>query len=179
MITEKAESTLSKSDFIRSLPTTMPVAEVLAKAEDRGLTLRPHLVYEVRRNARIKKGRKSKAAPNQTQKGTNGSSMSIADFVRAHADLSPRAIVAKAHAEGMKLNVSYVYAIRKGENKKKAATTGTARTSPRAAESVPRSVPSASKAEDLLKAVAAEVGLGRAIDVLEKERARVRAMMGR
>ncbi len=119
MAAKDSESTPSKSDFIRSLPTTMPVAEVVAKAEEHGLTLRPHLVYEVRRNLRMKKGRKPR--------GANGSSMSVADFVRAHADLSPREIVAKANAEGIKLNASYVYAVRRGEKRRASTTTRPAR----------------------------------------------------
>jgi hypothetical protein len=42
---------------------------------------------------------------------------------------------------------------------------------------VPRPITSTRSAEDLLKAVAAEIGLGRAIEQLQGERARVRAIL--
>ncbi len=168
---EKSEP--NKSDFIRSLPATMPVAEVVAKAQEQGLEIRPHLVYMVRRNARLKRGRK----PAEDSGPSVTTPASIADFVRAHADLTPKEIVAKANAEGMKLHVSYVYAIRQSENRK-ASSSRPRRARARAAESVPRPIASSSRAEELLKAVAAEIGLGRAIGILEAERAKVRAVIG-
>jgi hypothetical protein len=48
----------------------------------------------------------------------------------------------------------------------------------RKAASVPRPVRTMSSAEELLKAVAAEVGLGRAMVILASERARLRSVIG-
>jgi hypothetical protein len=43
---------------------------------------------------------------------------------------------------------------------------------------VGRPISTPSKTEELLKAVAAEIGLRRAIEILEEERAKVRAVLG-
>jgi uncharacterized protein YggU (UPF0235/DUF167 family) len=43
---------------------------------------------------------------------------------------------------------------------------------------VPRPIATASRAEDLLKALGAEVGLAKAIEILSGERARVKAVLG-
>jgi hypothetical protein len=149
----------------------MSVADIVAAAQEKGLTIRPGLVYEVRRNVKMKRG--AKARKEATPPG------SIADFVRAHANLSPREIVAKAHAEGIKLNTSYVYVVRQNEKRKAGRPTHapTPRAA-RAASSVTRPISSLSKAEDLLRAVAAEIGLGRAMEILQAERAKVRAVIG-
>jgi hypothetical protein len=50
-------------------------------------------------------------------------------------------------------------------------------TTPSRGAPVPRPITSTRSAEDLLKAIAAEIGLGRAIDQLQGERARVRAIL--
>jgi hypothetical protein len=46
-------TSVSKSDFIRSLPD-LSVAEVIAKGKESKMTLTPSLVYGVRSNARLK-----------------------------------------------------------------------------------------------------------------------------
>lgn len=105
---------------------------------------------------------------------------SKADFVRAHASLSPKEIVAKGKAEGLELGISYVYNVRgydKAKTKKKATKVAARRSTTRTAPAVARPIRTPSKVEDLLRAVAAEVGLGRAIELLEAERARVHAML--
>lgn len=116
-----AEKTGTKSDFIRRQPEAMPAAEVVALAKGAGLTIRPGLVYEVRRTLRTKK-----AASRQKQTQT-----------------------------------------------KIASTTGAPSVS-----TAPRPIARKASAEDLLRAVAAEIGLGRAIEILTGERAIVRAVMG-
>ena len=115
-----AEKTGTKSDFIRRQPEAMPAAEVVALAKGAGLTIRPGLVYEVRRTRRTKK-----AASKQKQTQT------------------------------------------------KIASTGAP-----SVPAVPRPIARKASAEDLLRAVAAEIGLGRAIEILTGERAIVRAVMG-
>ena len=115
-----AEKTGTKSDFIRRQPEAMPAAEVVALAKGAGLTIRPGLVYEVRRTRRTKK-----AASKQKQTQTK-----IASTGAPSVSTAPMPIARKASAE------------------------------------------------DLLRAVAAEIGLGRAIEILTGERAMVRAVMG-
>ncbi|MGO9836327.1 MAG: hypothetical protein ACLP1X_19160 [Polyangiaceae bacterium] len=165
---------LSKSDFIRSQPTTLSAAEVVAKAKAQGIRLDPVLVYKVRGRANAKKGVvKASPAPKSP-----ASSVSKAAFVRAHASLSPKEIVAKAKTEGVKFDVGYVYNIRgydKSMAKKRRPVKARA---PRTGASVPRPVSTPSSTETLLKAVASEIGLGRAMEILAGERARVRAVIG-
>jgi hypothetical protein len=70
----------------------------------------------------------------------------------------------------MKLSANYVYLIRRAAKEN--------RVSVRAGRSVPRPIATSSSAENLLKAVAAEIGLGPAIEILSGERAKVRAVIG-
>ena len=114
-------------------------------------------------------------------KKTSKKTASKADFVRAHANLSPKEIVEKAKAESVKLNASYVYNIRaydKTKAKKTSAKRGARRTTVRKAVAVQRPIANRSSAEDLLKALGAELGLAHAIEILQGERERVRAVLG-
>jgi hypothetical protein len=61
-----AGSSSNKSAFIRSLPTSMPAGEVVAKAKAAGLTLSAGLVYAVRSNV------KSKGGVREVSVGTRG-----------------------------------------------------------------------------------------------------------
>jgi hypothetical protein len=106
---------------------------------------------------------------------------SKAAFVRAlPSTLSAAEVVEKAKAAGISLEVGYVYNIRStakaaGKGRGASEASGKARSngaSPRAAWDV-------SSAELLLKAVGAELGLAAAIRILESERARVRAAIGK
>jgi len=88
-------------------------------------------------------------------------------------DLSPKEVVAKLKAQGVKTTENNVYRVRRLSKKgsaKKAARGPSKATHPAAASS---------SAEGLLRAVAAEIGLGRAIALLEGERARVLSFVGR
>jgi hypothetical protein len=156
----------SKSAFIRSQPSLLSAAEVVAKGKAAGVTILPGLVYEVRRTAKLKKGAAKKSTAKKTKTVPNRSvskkpAQTKADFVRKFPNLSPKEVVAKAKLEGVKLDTGYVYNVR-GADKLAQPSITTA---------------SSSKAENLLKAVAAEVGLGRAIQLLEAERARVHSIL--
>ena len=169
MATQKTP--LSKSDFVRSQPATLTAAEVLAKARDMGLKLTSQLVYKVRATAKSN-GKAKRSSGNSHSTGTGTSK---AAFVRGLSNLSPREIVEKAKAAGMKLDLGYVYNIRgaakRGSTKRRSEV--------RLGASVPRPITTSSGAESLLKALASEIGLGPAIEILSAERARVRALIGR
>jgi len=190
--TPEAKS-VSKSDFIRAQPATLSAAQVVEKAKAQGIPLRPGLVYEVRRTDKAKKAAAPKpASPAAKKRAPKSSSSAVkaggpkkapttskAAFVRAHANLSPKEIVAKARAENIKLDVGYVYNVRsssKGAKKKVLAQAARRGTEPKGAAPKPAAV--SSRAETLLKAVAAEVGLGRAIELLQTERAKIGAAIG-
>jgi hypothetical protein len=180
---------VSKSDFIRTQPATMSAAQVVEKAKAEGIDLRAGLVYEVRRTDKARKtvpSRRSaptaKKAPPKSSSATpmRGDAKappttSKAAFVRAHANLSPKEIVEKAKAENIRLDVGYVYNVRSSNR----ANQRTARRAPERRDALaPEPVGATSRVEALLKAVAAEVGLGRAIELLQAERAKISAAIG-
>jgi hypothetical protein len=178
--------TPNKSDFIRSQPATLSAAEVVANAKAAGTTILPGLVYEVRRKAKARtKGKASKGAPPTTNAISTKPSTSTkppkskAAFVRGLPASTPaKDVVKQAKVLGLSLSINYVYNIRgaaKMAAKKRRAAAKNPAVSPVANGG--RSSVSAS-AENLLKAVAAELGLGPAIEILTGERARVRAVIG-
>jgi hypothetical protein len=112
----------------------------------------------------------AKTAPKQTK----------ADFVRSvDPRLSAKDVVAKAKAAGVALTDTYVYNVR-GAAKAAASKAAKPAAPARApvAHAVVKSGVSSGSVESLLKAVAAEIGLGRAFEILVGERARVQAVLG-
>ncbi|MGA7118484.1 MAG: hypothetical protein WBY94_00230 [Polyangiaceae bacterium] len=93
-------------------------------------------------------------------------------------------VVAKAKAAGLPITKDYVYSVRSADRriKRKSAVKSIAAKPELTAAAVvhgSEAVPKVStKAESLLKAIAAEIGLGNAIAVLQRERARVRELIG-
>jgi len=168
---------ISKSGFIRQQPSTMSAAEIVEKGKAAGLTIRPGLIYEVRRATKAKKGTVKKTASRVTKKSKMPTTQSKADFVRSNRSLSPQEIVAIAKAASIKLDVRYVYNVRgadKAARKKKRA----AATSPMVSTVASTGSWSVSQhAETLLRAVAAEIGLGQAIELLHAERTRVHSLL--
>jgi hypothetical protein len=184
--------------LIRALPKDLPVADVIAKAKAAGHETSESNVSRVRKMAGSKPAslprptakkaaRPSKAASSKPAAGprktaapgtAKSAGVSKSAFIRLHPNLSTADVIAKGKAAGLKFTSSLVYMVR-----------GRAAHGPpsRAASSAPVTHgPSASKpagtahgAEGLLKAVAAELGLGHAIDILQEERARVRGVIGR
>jgi hypothetical protein len=165
----------SNSAFIRQQPTTMSTVEIIEKGKAAGLTIRPGLVYEVRRATKARKAVAKKTASTVTKKSAK-SVQSKADFVRSNRNLPPKEVVAKAKASGISLDVGYVYNVRgadKANRKRKRAAKVVVTT---VANGGGSSV--SASAETLLKALGAELGLGRAIGILSGERARVREVIG-
>jgi hypothetical protein len=122
----KAGSSQSKSEFIRSLPTSVAVNEVVARAKAAGHDLRAHLVYEVRRMDRLRSG--------HTQKPAKAVTAPKAAPVAVHAKpaAAPKPVAPRAHGS----------------------------------------------TEDLLRAVAAELGLARSIEILTAQRQGVLRVLG-
>jgi hypothetical protein len=177
---------LTKSDFIRQQAATLSATEVVAKAKAQGIEFSPGLVYEVRRLGKSKKGtapKKTAAVAKKAPAATNGAAkkpaQSKAEFVRKFPSLSPKDVAAKGKSAGILFDVGYVYNIRSADkaSAKKKATTTKAVSKPLPLANVSgRSAPA--NAETLLKAVAAELGLGQAVLILAAERVRVRAIIG-
>ncbi len=173
----------NKSDFIRSQPASLSGPEVVAKGKAAGIKFSSQLVYNVRGGSKTpKETAKKTSTAKPTAAAPKIPTQSKADFVRSHASLSPKQILTKAKAAGIKLGIAYVYNVRgydKTARKKKAARKPTTRaTTPRAGAAAPRPITTSTKTETLLRAVAAEIGLGRAMEILSAERAMVRAVIG-
>lgn len=101
--------------------------------------------------------------------------LSKAAFVRSLPSTTPaKEVVAKAKAQGMVLSDAYVYNVRATSKTRKAGGRG-GRRGP-----APASLGGSGtrNAEDLLRAVASELGLARAISVLQAEHSRVRKLLG-
>jgi hypothetical protein len=178
MPAKKTTKKQSKSAFIRENPS-LSTAQVIAAGKKAGLKISSSLVYMVR--GRAGKAKKDTKTP-PTIPSSKAPTTSKAEFVRARAHLSPKEIVEDAKAAGMKFGVHYVYSVRgaskqRGVVKTMPAKVAARRAVARQAAPIARPITTAAKAEDLLRAVASEVGLGRAIEVLEAERARVHAVL--
>jgi hypothetical protein len=130
---------------------------------------------------------------------------SKSDFIRSQpAALSAAEVVERGKAHGVTLDVFLVYKVRSRLNAR-GKTSAPSKASPppstkrksrspakttvpkanarrtraaRKGAAVPRPIATASGAEELLKALAAELGLGLAIEILEGDRATVRAALG-
>jgi hypothetical protein len=166
----------NKSAFIRNLPSTLSAAEVVAKAKAAGITFDDKYVYRIRSLARGKKKSASKPglAKATSAAASNGSTKPVtskAAFVRSlPATIPAKAVVAQAKAAGLNLSAAYVYIVRAAAKENRGST--------RAGRSIPRPITTSSSAESLLRALGAELGLGRAIEVLEGEREKVLAVLG-
>jgi hypothetical protein len=160
--------------FILALPRTMPVKEVLAKAKASGHKTSESNVHRVRR---LHGRAKSSATPAATKPTRAKKSLKKSEFVRNVPPSVPaKGVVAQAKAARLKLDVHYVYKIR-SRSKPKAVRKAAAR----AVAAPPRAVsmPTGSSAENLLRALGAEIGLGRAVEILHAERARVSSITRR
>lgn len=117
------------------------------------------------------------------QKASSSGAPNKSAFVRGlPATMPAKDVVEKAKAQGMTLTVPYVYSIRtasKARTKKSASMTAPARRGrpPKSASPIGGSSGN-TRVEDLLRAVAAELGLSHAIKLLQAEQQKVRAVFG-
>ena len=181
MVAKKVTS--NKSDFIRSQPASLSASDVVAAGKRAGLKISSSLVYVVRgrsgssggaRGAKISAAKRvaGKPALPALVAAPRASGGSKAAFVRARAHLSPKEIVEDAKAAGVDLDVGYVYNVRGAARVRSKVAKQAARVVRAVAEVAPPVT--TAKAEDLLKALGAELGLGRAIEILQGERAKIR-----
>lgn len=117
------------------------------------------------------------------------------DFVRSlPSDMKASEVVEKAEAEGITLSENYVYKIRMGTRaggkvtgKRRRRGAGrpaaTAKVAPpkvtRRRRGVSASAGAPSSVEDLFLAVVSEIGISRALEILQSQQAKVRALLGR
>jgi hypothetical protein len=173
----KTSETQTKARFVRSLPRTMSAAELVEKGNAAGVKLTTHYVHKVRAKRGASKAKKKSTSGKTTTPWTSKKAKSAASFVRGLPASTPaKQVVSLAKAAGIQLGISYVYNIRGAAKlaakKKRAAAKNTAVT---VASGGGAKVPVS--AEDLLKALGAELGLGKAIEILSGERARFRGVI--
>lgn len=195
---------ISKSEFILSQPPDLHAADVVVNARDAGLAIDLPLVYTVRTRASARRQAPTPSA--ETSPGTTKSAAvasgptaaraSKAESNRPRTNLRPKEIAEPAKSAGSKLEAGSVDSVRRSNKatRRPAAKKGLSRilvkrtplpsVSRRSADAAIRAGeqrPSVSRRndEELLMIIAAEVGLGRAISILQAERARVRAIFGR
>jgi hypothetical protein len=151
----------------------MSAAEVVAKAKDNGMKIARAFVYQVR-------GRTSASAAKARIVPVTGpaSAMSKADFIRSLPSSSAKEVVAEGKARGISLSENHVHAVR-ANDKSRDASRPTAVKTTKVASTRNGTRTFSPAAEDLLKAVAAELGLGRSLEILNAERARVKVVLGR
>jgi hypothetical protein len=167
--------------FILALPRTLSANEVLAKAKASGHKTSEGNIYRVRR---LHGGNKAKAKPAAASAnpskavGGTAARSTKSEFVRGFSrSTKAKDVVAKARAAGVDIDLQYVYKIRsRSSSGRKRVTVATpaqvivAKTKTNGSHH--------SSTENLLRAVAAELGLGHAVEILQSERARVRAAFG-
>jgi hypothetical protein len=174
----------SKRAFIRAIPFSVSAKDVVAQGKAAGLKFNTDYVQRARKTANDVATKPTSPVPTSaTPKAPAKLLKSKADFVRAYSSLSPKEIVEKGKAEGVKFDARYVYRVRamdKAARKRKRAAAKTLTSTPKDVNGTGASVMSAapsSSAEDLLRAVAAELGLGKAVEILAGERARVQSIL--
>jgi hypothetical protein len=181
--------TFSTSEFVLARPHLSP-KEIVEDARDYGMKLTAKHVYNARGYDAARSVDRGKVAPKNlavatkpAPSTTNATTMTKAAFIRSHLGSSVKEVMAQAKAAGIYLTENHVSAVRSQERakrgQKRVATARPVVQKP----VVPVTVTHASggtsaRVEDLLKAAAAELGLGRAIEILQGERARVRAVIG-
>jgi hypothetical protein len=157
---------------------------VVAKAKAQGIKLDRVLVYKVRIRAKAHGKSTKTVAAKKTAVSVTQPSISTkapaskAAFVRGLPASTPaKDVVKQAKALGLSLSINYVYNIRgaaKMATKKKRAA---AKSPAVGTVANGRGSRVSANAENLLRAVAAEIGLAPAIAILEGERARVHAVL--
>jgi hypothetical protein len=107
---EAAATKPNKSAFVRSLSFDMPSADVVARAQSRGMKLTRNDVHAIRAIAR----RKSESArPSTSNRGRANSSINKSAFVRSlPGSMSAAEVIEKGKVKGIKLSAAQVYTIR-------------------------------------------------------------------
>jgi len=179
----------TSSESVREQPQATSAAEVVEKSKAAGSTYDGSMAGKVRRrgpkDGHAKTARTARRTSTAPSLRSSKPVQSKAEFVRTLPSSTPaNEVVAKAKAAGLPITKDYVYSVRSADKraKKKGAAKGNAPKPAVIAAAVVTGSASApkvsTKAELLLKAVGAEIGLGNAIALLQSERARVRELLG-
>jgi hypothetical protein len=117
--------------------------------------------------------------PRKKKTATAASTMSKSDFIRAQpADMPAKEVVARAKTAGLSISDNYVYTLRYEAKKQAGKTSGASKGAKKQASASSTKV-SSSGIEDLLRAAASEIGLSRAISILQEQQNTLRAVLGK
>ncbi len=182
----------TKTSFVLSFPPSVPAKEVVAAGAEAGITLTEKGVYKTRYLARAKGSKTPKAALAKPAKaarrpGKRGpGDGSASSFIREQpATMKASEVVAAAKAKGISLTAGLVYSVRQAAKKKAAKarsepTSGKRRGRPPAAAKVASKavvVSAGGDRERQLVQLAVDLGLGRAIELIESVRARIGSLI--
>jgi hypothetical protein len=117
--------------------------------------------------------------PRKKKTAAANGNLSKSDFIRSQpADMPAKEVVAKAKAAGLSISDNYVYTLRYEAKKKAGKTTEASKGAKKLAGAKSTTV-SSSGVEDLLRAAASEIGLSRAISILQEQQNTLRSVLGR
>jgi hypothetical protein len=106
----------NRSDFIRSLPSTLSAAEVIAKGKAAGLKISSALVYlaRTRKHARPAKAGKAKSAAVPSHAKAANKKPTASDFIRSQpVTMTASSVLKQGVAQGFSFTPELVYAVRR------------------------------------------------------------------
>jgi hypothetical protein len=110
----------NKSAFVRSLSFDMPSADVVARAQARGMKLTRNDVHAIRAIARRKHESARPSSSNRGRSSMRSSSINKSAFVRSlPGSMSAAEVIEKGKAKGIKLSAAQVYTIRANARRKR------------------------------------------------------------
>jgi hypothetical protein len=109
--TRKASRSVSKSAFVRGLPTTLPAKEVVAKAKAAGLKISDRYVHVIRSIAKRAAKQGNGAAP-AVRRGGRPISSKRTFVLSLPSSMPATEVIERAKTQGMALTTNYVYKIR-------------------------------------------------------------------
>lgn len=177
----------NKSAFVRSLSFDMPSADVVARAQARGMKLTRNDVHAIRAIARRKHEsatravRAVRAVPTTSNRGrsaTRSASINKSAFVRSlPGSMSAAEVIEKGKAKGIKLSAAQVYTIRANARRKR-PDTETIELPAKLTVGRKRSGRSSESKEAEFIATALDLGLARAEALIHALRARASSGWG-
>ncbi len=180
--------TQTKTAFVLSFPAELPAKEVVARGREAGVALTERAVYKTRYLSKVraqKTGTKVavKTAPTATPPAAVAKSRRGAGDGRASAliratplGVKASEVVAAARAQGIRLTAGLVYAVR-GQMKRSDWPAGAPVAAMKVVAATRYEGPKVGERERQLISLAVDLGLPRAIELIEGVRAKVKAMI--
>jgi len=178
----------TKTAFVLSFPSTVPAKEVVARGKEEGVALTERAVYKTRYLAKVraqKAGKKAiaKASPPAAPKAVKAKGRRGAGDGRASAliretplEVKANEVVAAARAQGIALTSSLVYSVR-AQMKRGGKRPGAPVAVKKVAAAARTVVAPIGELERQLVSLAIDLGLSRAIELIEGVREKVKAMI--